>query len=79
MAVAGLGLSRRRRILRAAWPPRPRGRLVALGRYGQLRLQRAELPGRVEVAWVVRNFAAHVEKEAALQWVKETFWGFFDE
>ena len=52
---------------------------MPLGRWGQLQLQRAELPGRVEVAWVVRNFAAHVEKEAALQWVKETLWGFFDD
>ena len=53
--------------------PRRQSRIIQLGTWGHLRLQRAELPGRLESVLLVRGFAAHVRLGDAGGWALR-FW-----
>eukprot|EP00929_Paragymnodinium_shiwhaense_P041488 TRINITY_DN21534_c1_g1_i1.p1 TRINITY_DN21534_c1_g1~~TRINITY_DN21534_c1_g1_i1.p1 ORF type:complete len:331 (-),score=22.76 TRINITY_DN21534_c1_g1_i1:58-1050(-) len=50
-------------------------RTVVLERYGPIRIERVELPGRTEKIIVVRGFAAHVSFADCLDFLKKTYWG----
>lgn len=50
-------------------------RVVTAARYGRLRLESIELPGRPERLLVIRGFAAHVPPALALRVVKDFYWG----